>query len=87
MEAVRKRITCRLERIVMLRRIRLHREILADSAGGAGLHAGWFPALEYIIRHDGCAQKELAGAVSRHARIGGADDKADAAVRADRQEL
>ena len=60
MEAVRKRITCRLERIVMLRRIRLHREILADSAGGAGLHAGWFPALEYIIRHDGCAQKELA---------------------------
>ena len=60
MEAVRRRITCRLERIVMLRRIRLCRERLADRADGGELHAGQFPALEYIIRHDGCAQKELA---------------------------
>ena len=60
MEAVRRRITCRLERIVMLRRIRLCRERLADRADGEELHAGQFPALEYIIRHDGCAQKELA---------------------------
>lgn len=59
MEAARRHITYQLDRIVMLRRIRLYQEKFKGMAED-GFHAGQFPALDYIIRHDGCSQKELA---------------------------